>query len=397
MTQILNGYAIYGDCNYQSLIMIEIDLKHSIVKEVMESAFRAALEKASLFNVRFVWKNNCLYFEKNNSIFSLSEEDKMTLGDDNGGFLFSACVVGEMLTIAFSHALTDGVMLFPFIRLVLMNYFQFLGLENFEKQIENLGLRLSGEKTGEEILLDKLQKIEISDQPIQRRFQFQSLNDSSERKCKVITLGLNAEKMSTSMIIQVAEMMRKHIEKVNAEGLPVSCGLIYDMRSRFKMTDLMHECHSFLSITFESGEFENNWKYLDEKGIVFENMARELPIWQKFASEDMSPEVKKRLCNRIARKQMQYQDTFYLSNIALTNKLDRLNDHIGSVSTYCLGNRQDMLIEINQVGKLICLTITYIDVADKVVATFIDEMRQRNIIAFEKLITPKSVEVILED
>ncbi len=397
MARILNGYAIYGDYDYQSIMVIEIELKQSIVKESMEQAFRAALEKASLFNVKLAWKNNCLQFEKNNSIFALSEKDKMTLGEDNGGFLFTACAADEVLTIAIAHALADGVVLFPFIRLVLMNYFQLLGLCNFEKQIENLGLRLSGENTGEDMLLEKLQGITANDQPIEKRFQFWSLADNCEQEYKVVTLGLDLKKTSTSPISQVAEMMKKNIDKVNIESTPVSCGLIYDMRSRLKLTEPMHECYSFLSIPFESGEFENNWKRLDEQEIIFENMSRELPVWQKMASEDMPPGVKKRLCNKIARKQKQYQDTFYLSNIAFTNKLDRLNNYIECISTYSLGSRQDMLVEMHQLGEIINLSITYIDTADRVVAAFIDEMRQRDIITFEKSIAPKRVEFILSN
>jgi hypothetical protein len=126
-------------------------------------------------------------------------------------------------------------------------------------------------------------------------------------------------------------------------------------------------------------------------------MSRELPVWQKMASEDMPPGVKKRLCNKIARKQKQYQDTFYLSNIAFTNKLDRLNNYIECISTYSLGSRQDMLVEMHQLGEIINLSITYIDTADRVVAAFIDEMRQRDIITFEKSIAPKRVEFILSN
>ncbi len=397
MTRILNGYAIYGDYEYQSIMLMEIDIKQSIDKETMELAFRTALEQASLFNVRLVWKDNCLNFEKNCSVFCLSDKDKVTLGEGNGGFLFAASVADNKLSVVFAHALADGVMIFPFVRLVLMNYLSLLGTDNYEKQIENLSLRLSEEKTGEEILLEKLHEITINDNLEQKHFHLLTLDGDREHEYKAITLGLNIAKMSASMICQIAEMMKKSIDKVNAEGLPVSCGLIYDMRSRLGITVPMHECYSFLSVPFGTGEFEENWKRLDKQGRVFENMARELPLWQKLASEDMLPEVKKRLCNRISRKQKQYQDTFYLSNLAFTNKLNRLNNYIECISVCSFGSRQDMLMEMNQLGETMCLSITYIDVADKVVADFIDELKQQNIITFEKSVTPKRVELTLLD
>ena len=395
MTRILNGYAIYGDSEYLNLEQIEIDLKQSIEKEVMEQAFRTALGQASLFNVKLVWKDNCLYFDKNDSDFFLSSEENMTLGEDNGGFLFSAHVAEKTLTIASAHTLADGVLLFPFIRLVIMNYLQILGDENFEKKIADLGVKLSGEKTGEEELLKQLQTIKISDQPEEKHFQFLESEDSSEHQCRVITLGLRTEKLSESKIVQIAEMMKKQIDKVNVDGLPVSCGLIYDMRSRFKLTTPMHECHTILSVPFESGGFEENWRHLEAEGRMAENMARYLPVWQKLRSEDMLPGTKKRLCNRIARRQKHYQESFILSSIAFTNKLDKLNNYIECVSVNITTNPLGMLMEMNQLGETMCLTISYIEAAEKVVSAFIDEMRRLNIIAFEKTIKPISIGLTL--
>ena len=397
MTRILNGYAIYGDSDYQNIMQMQIDLQQPIEKETMEQAFRAALDKASLINVRLVWKNNCLYFKKNSSIFSLSEEDEMILGEDNGGFLLSACVSEEKLTIATAHTLADGVLIFPFIRLVLMNYLQLLGVDNFEKQITNLGFKLSGEKTGEEQLREKLQEITINDQPEGERFRFWALEGDKEQECRVITLGLCTEKMSTSMITQVAETMKKHIDKVNADGLPISCGLIYDMRSILELTEPMHECYTFLSIPFENGEFEEKRRHLEAEGKMTETMARQVPVWQKLESEDMLPGAKRRLCNRMTKRQKQYQESFYLSSIAFTNKLDKLNNYIKCVSVCSATNPMGMLLEMNQLGKTMCLSISYIEAADKVVSAFIDEMRQLDILVFEKPVRPIRVGLTLPD
>ena len=335
MTRILNGYAIYGDSEHQNIMQTEICLKQPIDIETMELAFRAALDKADLLNVRLVWKDNCLYFEKNNSLFHLSDKDNMTFGEENDGFLFSACVDANKLIIASAHTLADGVLIFPFIRLVLMNYLRLLGECDFEKQIANLGIRLSGEKTGEEQLLEILQSITIDDRSEEKCFRFWDLEEGDEQQCKVISLGLRTEKMSSSLIVQIAEMIKKLIDNVNADHLPVRCGLIYDMRSRFKLTEPMHECHSFLSIPFEKGEFEEKWRHLESEGKMAESMAGQLTVWQKLASEDVPPGAKKRLCNRLAKIQRQYQESFYLSSIAFTNKLDKLNNYIESQRLQC--------------------------------------------------------------
>ena len=395
MTRILNGYAIYGDSEYQNIMQVEISLKQSINQEKMEQAFRTALSKADLFNVRLVWKDNCLYFERNDSLFFLSVEDKMTLGEGNGGFLFSAFVTDNKLIITSSHTLADGVMFFPFIRLVLMNYLQYMGECHFEKQIANLGNKLSGEETGEVQLLEILKSIAISDEPEERCFQFWGLRDDNEQPCKVITLGLRAEKMSASAIVQIAEMMKRHIDNVNSDHLPVSCGLIYDMRSRFKLTKPMHECHTFLSIPFENGEFEEKWRRLETEGKMAESMARLLPVWQKLESEDILPGAKKRLCNRLAKRQRQYQESFYLSSIAFTNKLDKLNSYIESISICSATNPMGMLMEMNSLGETICLSVSYINSADSVVSSFIDELRHSGMIAFEKTVKPVSVDMSL--
>ncbi len=393
MTRILNGYAIYGDSEYQNIMQVEVSLKQSIDKRKMEQAFRAALSKADLFNVRLAWKDNCLYFEKNDSLFYLSEEDKLTLGEDNGGFLFSACAVENRLIIASVHTLADGVAFFPFIKLVLMNYLRIVGEGDFEKQIAGLGIKLSGEKTGEEQLLEKLKSITVSDQPDEKCFQFWGAEDNNETVC--ITLGLRAEKMSASSIVQIAEMMKRHIDVINSDHLPVSCGLIYDMRSRLKLTEPMHECHAYLSIPFKTGEFEEMWKRLEADGKMAESMARLLPIWQKLESEDMLPGAKKRLCNRLAKRQRQYQESFYLSSIAFTNKLDKLNNYIDCISICSATNPMGILMEMNSIGETICLSVSHIHAADPVVSSFIGEMRRSDLIAFEKKVKPIRVGITL--
>ncbi len=395
MTRILNGYAIYGDSEHQNIMQTEIELKQSIDKETMEQAFRAALEQATLINVRLAWKDNCLYFVENHSVFYLSDEDRITLGENNGGFLLSACAHGKKLTIASVHALADGVLLFPFIRLVLMNYLGLLGECIFDKQIAHLASRLSGDMTGEGMLLEKLQEIRISEEKIQKCFRLSALEGGNEQEYKVITLGLDAGKMSTSKISQVAQIIRKQINKLNIDGTPISCSLVYDMRSRLKISEPLHECYSFISIPFEDGEFEDKWKQLEFDGKMSENMARELPIWLKLSSEDMFPESKRRLCNRISRKQEQYQDTFSISNIAFTNKLDRLNNYIESISTCIAVGSRDILLEMNQLGDTICLSVSYIRVAESVVSAFIDEMRQLDILKFEKTVKPIAVSMTL--
>ena len=167
------------------------------------------------------------------------------------------------------------------------------------------------------------------------------------------------------------------------------------MRSRLKISEPLHECYSFISIPFEDGEFEDKWKQLEFDGKMSENMARELPIWLKLSSEDMFPESKRRLCNRISRKQEQYQDTFSISNIAFTNKLDRLNNYIESISTCIAVGSRDMLLEMNQLGDTICLSVSYIRVAESVVSAFIDEMRQLDILKFEKTVKPIAVSMTL--
>ena len=397
MTRILNGYAIYGDRDCQNIMQVDINLKQSIDRKYMEQAFRATLKNASLFNVRLVWKENCLNFEKNNSVFSLSEEENMTIGEDNGGFLFSACVSEKKLTIAIAHTLADGVMIIPFIRLILMNYLRLMGECDFEKQIAHLGIKLSGEKTGEEQLLEKLMSVKVKDSLEEKCFQFWTLNDSSEQEFKVITLGLRTEKIPSSMIASIAEMMKKHIDKVNVDSLPVSCGLIYDMRSRFKLTDPMHECYTVLSIPFKMGEFEEKWKCLEAEEKMAENMAMLLPIWQKLESEDLLPGAKKRLCNRLARMQRKHQESFYLSSIAFTNKLDKLNKYVECISVCSTTNPMGMLMEMNQLGDTICLTISYINAAEKVVSAFIDEMRRLDIIAFDKMVKPIEVGLTLPE
>ena len=397
MTRILNGYAIYGDIDCQNIMQVEVDLRQSINKEQMEQAFRAALNKASLINVRLVWKDNCLNFEKNGSVFYLSDEDKMMIGEGNDGFLFSACVTANKLTIASVHSLADGVMMIPFTRLVLLIYLQLIGEGNFEKQIVHLGIKLSSEKTGEEQLLEKLQSITVKDSPMKKNFQFWTLDNSSEQGFKVITLGLRSEKTPSSMIVQIAEMMKKHIDEVNVDRLPVTCGLIYDMRSRFNLTEPMHECHTFLSVPFENGEFEKKWKHLEAEEKMAENMARLLPVWRQLESEDMLPGAKNRLCNRMTKRQRQYEESFYLSSIAFTNKLDKLNNYIDCVSICTATHPMGMLLEMNQLGKTMCLSISYIDAAEKVVSAFVDEMRQLDIIAFEKTINPIRVGLNLPD
>ena len=109
----------------------------------------------------------------------------------------------------------------------------------------------------------------------------------------------------------------------------------------------------------------------------------------------MFPESKRRLCNRISRKQEQYQDTFSISNIAFTNKLDRLNNYIESISTCIAVGSRDMLLEMNQLGDTICLSVSYIRVAESVVSAFIDEMRQLDILKFEKTVKPIAVSMTL--
>lgn len=332
-------YPIMSTKKAQSLFRLSAVMQEEVDRDVLERALNDVLERFAVYKVRLKRGYAWHYFVPNDKpakVFGKVALLKPIDQEENNGYMFRLCAVGNQIWLEMFHALCDGNGAIAFLRSIVQRYRQLLGYEMSDESIIDWQSEGSDEEQ-EDGFKKHYKPISFSEMKlgalagkVPHRLNGTLLKDgyqSSEGVCDSGEILAKARALGVSFTAYLVGMLGMAINKVSESKKPITIMVPVNLRKTFP-TKSMRNFVMFVRVILTKAECQSIEKcaLIAQRDIQVQTAKNKLDAFisttvraQKNWILKSVPLIVKTAILRIGRMLMRSRQTIILSNLG---KLD---------------------------------------------------------------------------
>lgn len=357
-------YPIVSTKKAQSLFRLSAVMQDIVDKSVLEKALNDVLARFRVYKVRLKRGYAWHYFVPNDmpaKVFGEVALLKPIDQEENNGYMFRLCAVGNKIWVEMFHALCDGNGAMIFMQSILHRYRQLLGFEMSDESVISWQSEGSDEEQ-EDGFKKHYKPISFSEMKlgalagkVPHRLNGTLLKDgyqSDEGVCDCLEVASRAKALGVSFTAYLAGLLGVAIEKVSSGKKPITIMVPVNLRKAFP-TKTMRNFVMFVRIILSKNDCQSVEKcaLIAQREITMQTAKNKLEAFisttvraQKSFILKTAPLLLKTVLLRLGRLFMRSRQTIIMSNLGKVEcednmGLDRLvfNVNVSKNSTQNVG------------------------------------------------------------
>lgn len=357
-------YPIVSTKKAQSLFRLSAVMQDIVDKSVLEKALNDVLARFRVYKVRLKRGYAWHYFVPNDmpaKVFGEVALLKPIDQEENNGYMFRLCAVGNKIWLEMFHALCDGNGAMIFMQSILHRYRQLLGFEMSDESVISWQSEGSDEEQ-EDGFKKHYKPISFSEMKlgalagkVPHRLNGTLLKDgyqSDEGVCDCLEVASRAKALGVSFTAYLAGLLGVAIEKVSSGKKPITIMVPVNLRKAFP-TKTMRNFVMFVRIILSKNDCQSVEKcaLIAQREITMQTAKNKLEAFisttvraQKSFILKTAPLLLKTVLLRLGRLFMRSRQTIIMSNLGKVEcednmGLDRLvfNVNVSKNSTQNVG------------------------------------------------------------
>lgn len=328
-------YPIVSTKKAQSLFRLSAVMQDNVDKSVLEKALNDVLARFCAYKVRLKRGYAWHYFVPNDmpaKVFGEVALLKPIDQEENNGYMFRLCAVGNKIWLEMFHALCDGNGAMTFMQSILHRYRQLLGFEMSDESVISWQSEGSDEEQ-EDGFKKHYKPISFSEMKlgalagkVPHRLNGTLLKDgyqSDEGVCDCLEVASRAKALGVSFTAYLAGLLGVAIEKVSSGKKPITIMVPVNLRKAFP-TKTMRNFVMFVRIILSKNDCQSVEKcaLIAQREITMQTAKNKLEAFisttvraQKSFILKTAPLLLKTVLLRLGRLFMRSRQTIIMSNL----------------------------------------------------------------------------------